>query len=153
MQGVKNDVYSFGVVLCELLSSTLAKDWFLNEEDNIATVLSKKMENQALVELLDRRLGFDSNLKIKQVMTATAELAFMCMKCPQELRPNTEQVLEILNGIKPGRIETGSYSTKGMIKPYYVPFLKFSLFSSFYACVCVCVFVNRLRVKGFIYVL
>ncbi|KAG4388470.1 hypothetical protein AAZX31_09G164400 [Glycine max] len=109
---VKNDVYSFGVVLCELLSSTLAKDWFLNEEDNIATVLSKKMENQALVELLDRRLGFDSNLKIKQVMTATAELAFMCMKCPQELRPNTEQVLEILNGIKPGRIETGSYSTK-----------------------------------------
>ncbi|KAG4991974.1 hypothetical protein JHK87_025431 [Glycine soja] len=111
---VKNDVYSFGVVLCELLSSTLAKDWFLNEEDNIATVLSKKMENQALVELLDRRLGFDSNLKIKQVMTATAELAFMCMKCPQELRPNTEQVLEILNGIKPGRIETGSYSTKDM---------------------------------------
>ncbi|KHN20768.1 Putative serine/threonine-protein kinase [Glycine soja] len=77
---VKNDVYSFGVVLCELLSSKLAKDWVLNEVDNLVSILSRKIENQALVELLDPRLGFESNLKIKQVMTVTAKLALKRMK-------------------------------------------------------------------------
>ncbi|KAL5161248.1 LEAF RUST 10 DISEASE-RESISTANCE LOCUS RECEPTOR-LIKE PROTEIN KINASE-like 1.4 [Glycine soja] len=43
---VKNDVYSFGVVLCELLSSKLAKDWVLNEVDNLVSILSRKIENQ-----------------------------------------------------------------------------------------------------------
>ncbi|XP_020214640.1 LEAF RUST 10 DISEASE-RESISTANCE LOCUS RECEPTOR-LIKE PROTEIN KINASE-like 1.2 isoform X2 [Cajanus cajan] len=113
---VKNDVYSFGVVLCELLSSVLAKYLVLNEEGNLANILSRKIENQALVELFDPRLGFHSNLKTKQMMIATAELALLCMKCPQELRPNMEQVLEILNSIKPGRYQTNSYSTKGKLK-------------------------------------
>ncbi|RZB92609.1 LEAF RUST 10 DISEASE-RESISTANCE LOCUS RECEPTOR-LIKE PROTEIN KINASE-like 1.1 [Glycine soja] len=111
---VKNGVYSFGVVLCELLSLTLAKCWVLNEEDNLATLLSRKIENQALVELLDPRLGFDTNLKIKWMMTAITELALLCMKCPQELRPNMEQVLETLDGIKQGRHETNSI--KGKLK-------------------------------------
>ncbi|TKY44738.1 serine/threonine-protein kinase [Spatholobus suberectus] len=110
---VKNDVYSFGVVLCELLSSKLVKHWVLNEEDNLATLLSRKIENQALVELLDPRLGFQSNLQIQRVMTATAELALLCMRCPQESRPNMEQVVEILNGIKQGRYETNS-TTKAL---------------------------------------
>ncbi|KAL2321172.1 hypothetical protein Fmac_030141 [Flemingia macrophylla] len=105
---VKNDVYSFGVVLCELLSSVLAKCWILNEEGDLATLLGRKIANQALVELLDPRLGFQTNLKIKRMMTSTAELAHLCMKCPQELRPNMEQVLEILNGLKHGRYETHS---------------------------------------------
>ncbi|RDX75587.1 LEAF RUST 10 DISEASE-RESISTANCE LOCUS RECEPTOR-LIKE PROTEIN KINASE-like 1.2, partial [Mucuna pruriens] len=105
---VKNDVYSFGVVLCELLSAKLAKHWILDEEDNLATILIRKVENQALVELLDPRLGFQSNLKIKRMVTATAELALLCMKCPQESRPNMEQVLEMLDGIKQGRYETNS---------------------------------------------
>ncbi|KAG5013362.1 hypothetical protein JHK86_025623 [Glycine max] len=96
---VKNDVYSFGV---------LAKCWVLNEEDNLATLLSRKIENQALVELLDPRFGFETNLKIKWMMTAITELALLCMKCPQELRPNMEQVLETLNDIKQGRYETNS---------------------------------------------
>ncbi|RDX75588.1 LEAF RUST 10 DISEASE-RESISTANCE LOCUS RECEPTOR-LIKE PROTEIN KINASE-like 1.2, partial [Mucuna pruriens] len=105
---VKNDVYSFGVVLCELLSSMLAKCWVLNDEDSLATLLIKKVENQALVEVLDPRLGFQSNLQIKRMLTATAELAILCMKCPQESRPNMEQVLEMLDGIKQGRYETNS---------------------------------------------
>ncbi|TKY44737.1 serine/threonine-protein kinase [Spatholobus suberectus] len=110
---VKNDVYSFGVVLCELLSSKLAKHWVLNEEDNLATLLSRKIENQALVELLDPRLGFQSNLQLKRVMIAAAELAVLCMQCPQESRPNMEQVVEILNGIRQGRYETNS-TTKAL---------------------------------------
>lgn len=118
---VKNDVYSFGVVLCELLSSKLAKYWVLNEEENLATLLNRKIENQALVELLDPRLGFQSNLKIKSMMTATAELAALCMQCPQDLRPNMEHVLEILNGIKQGRYETNSI--KGIIRPSFYLFL------------------------------
>ncbi|KAL2321171.1 hypothetical protein Fmac_030140 [Flemingia macrophylla] len=105
---VKNDVYSFGVVLCELLSSKLAKSWVTDEEDNLSTFFNRKIEKQALVELLDPRLGFQSNLQIKRVMNATAELALLCMQCPQELRPNMEQVVEILNGIKQGRYETNS---------------------------------------------
>ncbi|XP_029125184.1 probable LRR receptor-like serine/threonine-protein kinase At4g20450 [Cajanus cajan] len=90
---VKNDVYSFGVVLCELLTSVLAKYWLLNEEGNLSTLINRNFENQALVESFDPRLGFESNLKIKWMMTATAELA---------------HVLEILNGIKQGRYETNS---------------------------------------------
>ena len=125
---VKNDVYSFGVVLCELLSSKLAKSWVLNEEDNLATFLRRKNEKQEVVELLDPRLGFQSNLKIKRMMTATAELAFLCMQCPQELRPNMEQVLEILNGIKEGRLETNT--TKGIINSFFVTF-PYSWFSRF----------------------
>jgi len=112
---VKNDVYSFGVVLCELLSSKLARYWILNEEDNLSTLLRRKIENKTLVELFDPRLGFQSNLNIKQVMTATAELAVLCMKCPQESRPNMEQVLEILSEMKQGRYGTNSHSTKGTI--------------------------------------
>ncbi|ESW24722.1 hypothetical protein PHAVU_004G154500 [Phaseolus vulgaris] len=111
---VKIDVYSFGVVLCELLSSKLAKYWTLNEENNFGTLLSRKIENKTLVELFDPRLGFQSNLHIKQVMTATAELAVLCMKCPQESRPNMEQVIEILSLIKQGRYGTNSHSTKSL---------------------------------------
>ncbi|XP_029125182.1 LEAF RUST 10 DISEASE-RESISTANCE LOCUS RECEPTOR-LIKE PROTEIN KINASE-like 1.1 isoform X4 [Cajanus cajan] len=111
---VKNDVYSFGVVLCELLSSKLAKYWVLNEEDNLATLLSRNIESYALMEMFDPRLGFQSDLKTMHMMTATAELAFLCMQCPQELRPNIEEVLEILDTLKQGRYETNSYSTKAL---------------------------------------
>ncbi|KAK2451556.1 LEAF RUST 10 DISEASE-RESISTANCE LOCUS RECEPTOR-LIKE PROTEIN KINASE 1.2 [Trifolium repens] len=103
--GVKNDVYSFGVVLCELVSSKLAKYYIQNEEETLGTILCKKVENQALDELLDPRFGFGSDIKINKMMTATAELAFWCLQCPQQLRPDMEQVLETLNGIKQGRYE------------------------------------------------
>jgi len=103
--GVQNDVYSFGVVLCELVSSIFAEYYIQNEDENLSTLLCTKLENQTLVELLDPRLGFESDLKTNMMMTATAELAFWCLKCPQELRPNMEQVLETLHGIKQGRYE------------------------------------------------
>ncbi|XP_027357370.1 LEAF RUST 10 DISEASE-RESISTANCE LOCUS RECEPTOR-LIKE PROTEIN KINASE-like 1.4 [Abrus precatorius] len=105
---VKNDVYSFGVLLCELLSSKLATYFAWSEENNLATILRREIESQALVELLDTRLGFQTDPKIKQMMIATAELAYWCLQCPQELRPNMEQVLQILNGIKQGRYEINS---------------------------------------------
>jgi serine/threonine protein kinase len=101
---VKNDVYSFGVVLCELMSSKLAEYYIQNEEE-IATLLYTKVENQTLVEMLDLRLGFKSDIRINKMMVDTAELAFWCLQCPQELRPDMEQVLETLNGIKQGRYE------------------------------------------------
>ncbi|KAJ1399252.1 Serine-threonine/tyrosine-protein kinase, catalytic domain [Sesbania bispinosa] len=103
---VKNDVYSFGVVLCELMSSKLAEYWVQSEEDSLATLLSTKVENQALLELLDPRLNFQSEIKMTQMITATAELASRCLQCPLELRPSMEQVLETLNGIKQGKYET-----------------------------------------------
>ncbi|KAL4316836.1 LEAF RUST 10 DISEASE-RESISTANCE LOCUS RECEPTOR-LIKE PROTEIN KINASE-like 1.4 [Arachis ipaensis] len=59
-------------------------------------------------KVLDPRLGFQSDHKIKQMITAVAELALECMNSPQELRPNMEQVLEILNGIRKERFEVNS---------------------------------------------
>ncbi|KAL1325601.1 hypothetical protein HN51_035652 [Arachis hypogaea] len=106
--GATVDVYSFGVVLCELISSKLAKYWEGCEEESIATILSKKIGNQDINKVLDPRLGFQSDHKIKQMITAVAELALECMTSPQELRPNMEQVLEILNDIKQERFEANS---------------------------------------------
>lgn len=139
---MKNDVYSFGVVLCELVSSMLAEHWIWNEEDSLATLLSKNFENQALEELLDPRLGFQSDPKIKQMMTATAELAFQCLQCPQELRPNMEQVLQTLNGIKQGRYETNPYETN--LTKGIRPLIFLSLFLSHVFPPCMCFGVNRL---------
>ncbi|RYR57245.1 hypothetical protein Ahy_A05g022977 [Arachis hypogaea] len=59
-------------------------------------------------KVLDPRLGFQSDHKIKQMITAVAELALEWMNSPQELRPNMEQVLEILNGIRQERFEANS---------------------------------------------
>ncbi|XP_015954080.1 LEAF RUST 10 DISEASE-RESISTANCE LOCUS RECEPTOR-LIKE PROTEIN KINASE-like 1.3 [Arachis duranensis] len=112
--GATVDVYSFGVVLCELISSKLAKYWEGCEEESIATILSKKIRNQDMNKVLDPRLGFQSDHKIKQMIIAVAELALECMSSPQELRPNMEQVLEILNDIKHERFETKS--EKGKLK-------------------------------------
>ncbi|KAJ1405752.1 Serine-threonine/tyrosine-protein kinase, catalytic domain [Sesbania bispinosa] len=82
------------------------KYWIQNEVDSLATILSTKVEDQALLEFFDPGLGFQSDLKIKQMMIATAELASQCLRCPLELRPSMEQVLETLNGIKQGKYET-----------------------------------------------
>ena len=124
----KNDVYSFGVVLCELISSKLAKNWEGCEQESIATLLSRKFENQALDKVLDPRLGFKSNHKIMQMITAMAELALECMQCPQELRPNMEQVLETVNGIGQERY----VSLKG-VRPSFCPF---SSLMAFYLLCC-----------------
>ncbi|GAU38139.1 hypothetical protein TSUD_145160 [Trifolium subterraneum] len=103
--GNSSSMKLFGVVLCELVSSKLAKYYIQNEEETLGSLLCTKVENKALVELLDPKLGFQSDIKINKMMTATAELAFWCLQCPQELRPDMEQVLEALNGIKQGRYE------------------------------------------------
>ncbi|XP_057732493.1 LEAF RUST 10 DISEASE-RESISTANCE LOCUS RECEPTOR-LIKE PROTEIN KINASE-like 1.1 isoform X6 [Arachis stenosperma] len=102
----KNDVYSFGVVLCDLISSKLAKYWEGCDRESIAALLGRNIENQALDKVLDPRTGFQSDHKIMQVMTAMAELALNCMGFPQELRPNMEQVLDILNGKRLERYKT-----------------------------------------------
>ncbi|KAL1318494.1 hypothetical protein AAHE18_15G209800 [Arachis hypogaea] len=94
--GATVDVYSFGVY------------WKGCEEESIATILSKKIGSQDMNKVLDPRLGFQSDHKIKQMITAVAELALECMNSPQELRPNMEQVLEILNGIRKERFEVNS---------------------------------------------
>ncbi|XLS85487.1 hypothetical protein HN51_035653, partial [Arachis hypogaea] len=101
----KNDVYSFGVVLCDLISSKLAKYWEGCDRESIAVLLGRNIENQALDKVLDPRTGFQSDHKIMQVMTMV-ELALSCMGFPQELRPNMEQVLDILNGKRLERYKT-----------------------------------------------
>ncbi|KAK7314587.1 hypothetical protein VNO77_33113 [Canavalia gladiata] len=97
---VKNDVYSFGVVLFELISSKLVKYWEGSEGDGLATMLSRNIQNQSLEELVDPRLGFQSNQITKQMITDVAELATRCLQCPQDLRPFMGQVLETLHSIR-----------------------------------------------------
>ncbi|KAJ1387750.1 Serine-threonine/tyrosine-protein kinase, catalytic domain [Sesbania bispinosa] len=120
---VKNDVYSFGVVLCEIVSSMLAEYWIQNEVDSLATILSTKVEDQALLEFFDPGLGFQSDLKIKQMMIATAELASQCLQCPLGLRPSMEQVLQTLNGIKQGKYETSPMKNYGLLMSYCNPYM------------------------------
>ncbi|MED6112001.1 hypothetical protein PIB30_057573 [Stylosanthes scabra] len=102
----KNDVYSFGVVLCDLISSKLAKNWEGCDQESIVVLLGRHIENQALNKVLDPRTGFQSDHKIMQMMIEMANLASKCMQFPQELRPNMEQVLDILNGKRHERYKT-----------------------------------------------
>ncbi|KAK7291406.1 hypothetical protein RIF29_06522 [Crotalaria pallida] len=89
---VKSDIYSFGVVLCELISSKLVRYREGDDGDSVGTLLSNKIKNQAWEELVDPKLGFQSDLTIKRMIIAVAELATRCLQCPQELRPDMTQV-------------------------------------------------------------
>ncbi|KAJ1387749.1 Serine-threonine/tyrosine-protein kinase, catalytic domain [Sesbania bispinosa] len=98
---VKNDVYSFGVVLFELISSKLVKHWEgSGGGDSLAIMLSRKIQNQSLEELVDPRLGFHSDPIINKMIIDVAELASRCLQSPQELRPFMGQVLETLHCIR-----------------------------------------------------
>ncbi|KAJ1387748.1 Serine-threonine/tyrosine-protein kinase, catalytic domain [Sesbania bispinosa] len=105
---VKNDVYSFGVVLFELISSKLVKYWEGSDGDSLATMLSRKIQNQSLEELVDPRIGFQSDPIVKQMIIAVAELATQCLQCPQELRPTMGQVLQTLHCIRQKGYEENS---------------------------------------------
>ncbi|XP_061353252.1 LEAF RUST 10 DISEASE-RESISTANCE LOCUS RECEPTOR-LIKE PROTEIN KINASE-like 1.4 isoform X2 [Gastrolobium bilobum] len=98
---VQNDVYSFGVVLIELISSKLVNYWEGSDGDSFATIVSRKIQNQSLEELVDPRLGFQSDHIIKKTIIAVAELATRCLQCPLELRPYMVQVLGTLQSVRP----------------------------------------------------
>ncbi|PKA59140.1 putative serine/threonine-protein kinase [Apostasia shenzhenica] len=101
----KSDVYSFGVVLMELISSKPAVDMTRQRNEiNLATMAINKIQRRELHELVDSRLGFDSDLCICRMITQVAELAFLCLQLETEMRPCIKEVLQSLRGIATAEI-------------------------------------------------
>ncbi|RWR82050.1 LEAF RUST 10 DISEASE-RESISTANCE LOCUS RECEPTOR-LIKE PROTEIN KINASE-like protein 1.2 isoform X2 [Cinnamomum micranthum f. kanehirae] len=96
----KSDVYSFGVVLIELISSKPAVDITRHRHEiNLASMAISKIVNSALNELVDPTLGFESDHRVRTMITSVAGLAFRCLQDDKENRPSMEEVLESLRGI------------------------------------------------------
>ncbi|PKI31542.1 hypothetical protein CRG98_048077 [Punica granatum] len=96
----KSDVYSFGVVLVELLSSMPAVDISRNRHEiNLANLAINRIQKRAYDELIDPRLGLDSDAGIREMMTGVAELAFLCLQQEKEMRPPMVAVVEELKAV------------------------------------------------------
>ncbi|RWR82057.1 Protein kinase domain-containing protein [Cinnamomum micranthum f. kanehirae] len=96
----KSDVYSFGVVLIELISSKPAVDISRHRHEiNLASMAISKIVNSELNELVDPTLGFESDHRVRTMITLVAGLAFRCLQDDKENRPSMEEVFESLRGI------------------------------------------------------
>lgn len=99
----RSDVYSFGVVLMELVSSKPAVDVTRpRNEINLSNMAINKIQRQELHELVDPRLGYQSDKNLNRMIAQVAELAFQCLQSDRELRPCSKSVLDILKGIESG---------------------------------------------------
>ncbi|CAK8534089.1 unnamed protein product [Lathyrus sativus] len=99
----KSDVYSFGVVMIELISSLPAVDITRHRHEiNLASMALNRIQNQALHEIVDPMLDFESDAKVKKMIVAMGELAFQCLQSSKDLRPTMDEVLESLKDIQNG---------------------------------------------------
>ncbi|KAF8037888.1 hypothetical protein BT93_B0659 [Corymbia citriodora subsp. variegata] len=97
----KSDVYSFGVVLMELISSLPAVDITRHRHEiNLSALATNKIRSQALHELVDQNLGFDTDYRTGEMITAVAELGFQCLQESHEMRPSMNEVLDTLKDIQ-----------------------------------------------------
>ncbi|XP_049398898.1 LEAF RUST 10 DISEASE-RESISTANCE LOCUS RECEPTOR-LIKE PROTEIN KINASE-like 1.2 [Solanum stenotomum] len=108
----KSDVYSFGVVLIELISSLPAVDICRHQHEiNLSNMAINKIQSNALHELVDSKIGFDTDDKIRSMITAMAELAFQCLQNDGDMRPSMQEVVEALLRIqrmnKTGKTDKG----------------------------------------------
>ncbi|GMQ11366.1 hypothetical protein CsSME_00054025 [Camellia sinensis var. sinensis] len=96
----KSDVYSFGVALIELISSKPVVDITrLRHEINLSNMAINKIQNHELHDLVDPCLGFESDYKVREIITVVAKLAFWCLENEKDMRPSMKEVLEILKEI------------------------------------------------------
>ncbi|KAJ4841505.1 hypothetical protein Tsubulata_033675, partial [Turnera subulata] len=97
----KSDVYSFGVVLVELISSMPAVDITRHRQEiNLSNMAINKIQSDALNELVDPTLGFESDYAVRKMVIAVAELAFRCLQWAKDMRPPMDEVLEVLKEIQ-----------------------------------------------------
>ncbi|GKV16747.1 hypothetical protein SLEP1_g27343 [Rubroshorea leprosula] len=97
----KSDVYSFGVVLIELISAKQAVDTNRHRFDiNLANMAISRIQNQALHELVDPSLAFETDFAVRTMITTVAELAFQCLQKERDMRPSMEEVLGVLKGMQ-----------------------------------------------------
>ncbi|XP_055823473.1 LEAF RUST 10 DISEASE-RESISTANCE LOCUS RECEPTOR-LIKE PROTEIN KINASE-like 1.2 isoform X3 [Solanum dulcamara] len=103
----KSDVYSFGVVLIELISSLPAVDICRHRHEiNLSNMAINKIQSNALHELVDSYIGFDTDDKVRSMIAAVAELAFQCLQNDGDMRPSMQEVVEALLRIQ-GMNKTG----------------------------------------------
>ncbi|KAL8140111.1 hypothetical protein V2J09_006132 [Rumex salicifolius] len=96
----KSDVYSFGVLLIELISSLPAVDVGRERHEiNLSNYAMNRIQSSALSELVDPKLGFGTDFKVRTMITLVAELAYQCLQHERELRPSMEEVKETLTKI------------------------------------------------------
>ena len=106
----KSDVYSFGVVLVELISSLPAVDLTRDRDDiKLANLAIRKIRRSELCDLIDPSLGFQTDKRLKNVITSVAELGFQCLQEEKELRPTMSEVLEVLQTIESRKDEAGNH--------------------------------------------
>ncbi|GKV50241.1 hypothetical protein SLEP1_g56953 [Rubroshorea leprosula] len=97
----KSDVYSFGVVLIELISAKQAVDTNRHHFDiNLANMAISRIQNQALHELVDPSLAFETDFAVRTMIATVAELAFRCLQQERDMRPSMEEVLGVLKGMQ-----------------------------------------------------
>ncbi|GER32393.1 wall-associated kinase [Striga asiatica] len=97
----KSDVYSFGVVLVEIISSRTAVDITRKREEiNLAAMALGMIQRGVVGELVDPRLGFDSDGGVRNSITAVAELAFQCLQSTKDMRPSMESIVNVLQEIQ-----------------------------------------------------
>ncbi|KAA8529118.1 hypothetical protein F0562_034083 [Nyssa sinensis] len=97
----KSDVYSFGVVLVELISSMPAVDISRHRDDiNLANLAINRIQKCLFNELVDPSLGLESDAIVYRMITSVAELAFRCLQHEKDMRPNMDEVLEVLKEIQ-----------------------------------------------------
>ncbi|XP_030480968.1 putative wall-associated receptor kinase-like 16 [Cannabis sativa] len=94
----KSDVYSFGVVLLELLTSKKAVSFErLENERNLAMLFLKSMQEDSLIEILDKSIVQEGRIEaIKKV----AKLASMCLSVKGQERPTMKEVATELEGLR-----------------------------------------------------
>ncbi|XP_063947547.1 LEAF RUST 10 DISEASE-RESISTANCE LOCUS RECEPTOR-LIKE PROTEIN KINASE-like 1.2 isoform X8 [Daucus carota subsp. sativus] len=120
----KSDVYSFGVVLIELISSKPAVDITRHRHEiNLANLAINKIQGNALHELVDPSLGFESDYEVKRMITEVAELAFRCLQNDRELRPSMDEVHKSLKEIQ-SRNYSGKHETEHNLSADHVSLLK-----------------------------
>ncbi|KAG9450503.1 hypothetical protein H6P81_010468 [Aristolochia fimbriata] len=97
----KSDVYSFGVVLMEIISSKPAVDITRHRHEiNLANMAINKIHSGSLHELVDPDLGFNTDQRVRKMITLVAELGFRCLQEEKDMRPSMEEVVLVLKGIE-----------------------------------------------------
>ncbi|KAI3870944.1 hypothetical protein MKX03_025132 [Papaver bracteatum] len=114
----KSDVYSFGLLTSLVTPQQRTSSLDINrhrDEINLSTMALNKIHCDALHELVDMSLGFDTNASVRKTMTLVAELAYRCLQQDTDARPSMADVLEVLKEIevegskvvKPGELTNG----------------------------------------------
>ncbi|KAJ6982130.1 hypothetical protein NC653_025287 [Populus alba x Populus x berolinensis] len=71
--------------------------------ENLSNLAISKIQKCAVDELIDSRLGYNSDEEVKRTTTSVAELAFQCLQQDKETRLSMENVLQQLKTIQGGQ--------------------------------------------------